>query len=95
MPGRSPRSSAYIEPRFDNVQVSLRQTLDGLRVEEKVDFRNVSEKLGELSGSLERNPDAVMWLLRLKRADMLSFDQAMDVSIYLLLLGKQVGLAGE
>jgi HD-GYP domain-containing protein (c-di-GMP phosphodiesterase class II) len=26
---------------------------------------------------------------------MLSFDQAMDVSIYLLLLGKQVGLAGE
>jgi HD-GYP domain-containing protein (c-di-GMP phosphodiesterase class II) len=98
---KSPRARAfseelaYIEPRFDNVQVSLRQTLDSLRVEEKVDFRNVSEKLGELSGSLERNPDAVMWLMRLKRADMLSFDQAMDVSIYLLLLGKHVGLAGE
>jgi HD-GYP domain-containing protein (c-di-GMP phosphodiesterase class II) len=86
---------AYIEPHFDNVQVSLRQTLENLRVEEKVDFRNVSEKIGELSGSLERNPDAVMWLLRLKRADIHSFDQAMDVSIYLLLLGKHVGLAGE
>ena len=98
---RSPQAKAfseeitYIEPRFNNVQESLRQTLDNLRTQEKVDFENVSEKLGELSGSLDRNPDALMWLLRLKSADENSFDQAMDVGVYLLLLGKQIGMVGE
>lgn len=89
------RELAHIEPRYEELQDSLRKTLSGMKVEEKVDFRDVSEKILDLSGSLQRNPDAVMWLLRLKRADEYSFDQAMDVSVYLLLLGKHVGMVGE
>jgi HD-GYP domain-containing protein (c-di-GMP phosphodiesterase class II) len=90
------RELSYIEPHFDSLQDSLRKTLDGLQVEDKVDFRNIEDKLGELSdSSLMRNPDAVMWLLRLKKADDHSFDQAMDVAVYLLLLGKHVGFTGK
>ena len=89
------RELSYIEPHFDSLQDSLRKTLDGLQVEDKVDFRNIEDKLGELSNSLMRNPDAVMWLLRLKKADDHSFDQAMDVAVYLLLLGKHVGFTGK
>lgn len=89
------RELAYIEPRYESLQDSLRKTLHSMKIEEKVDFRDVSEKITDLSGSLQRNPDALMWLLRLKRADEYSYDQAMDVSVYLLLLGKHVGLVGE
>lgn len=86
---------AYIEPRFDSLQETLHQTLNCLQQEEKVDFQNVADKVQALSGSLERNPDALMWLLRLKSVDQYSFDQAMDVSIYLLLFGKHVGLTED
>ena len=89
------RELTYIEPHYDSLQDSLRKTLDSLQVEDKVDFRNIQDKLGELSDSLMRNPDAVMWLLRLKKADDQSFDQAMDVAVYLLLLGKHVGFTGQ
>lgn len=86
---------ALVEPQFEDLQHSLHRTMDALKVEDQVDFRQVSEQLEDLSGSLSRNPDALMWLLRLKNADSPSFDQAMNVSIYLLLLGKHVGLAGD
>ena len=85
----------YIEPTFENFQVSLHKTLNNLQVEDKIDVATLSGRLGELSDSLNRNPDAVMWLMRLKRADESSFDQAVDVSVYLLLLGKHIGLTGD
>jgi HD-GYP domain-containing protein (c-di-GMP phosphodiesterase class II) len=85
----------YIEPKFEDVQQTLRKTLDSVQLEDKVDFRNLSEKLDDLSSSLQRNPDALMWLLRLKSADIHSYDQAMDVAVYLLLLGRHIGLSGE
>jgi DNA-binding IclR family transcriptional regulator len=40
----------------------------------------VREGLHDIAGSLQRNPDAVMWLLRLKQRDEYSFDHAMDVA---------------
>lgn len=47
-----------------------------------------------MAGSLRRTPDALMWLSRLKRLDDYSFDHAMDVSIYLLLLASHIGWRG-
>lgn len=88
------RGLAQAEPRFDALQQALCKTLDSVKVEEKVDFRELSSHIKDLAGSLERHPDAVMWLLRLKSLDDYSFDQSMDVSVYLLLIGKHVGLSG-
>lgn len=84
----------HIEPRFDGLQMALQKTFQSIMTEREIDFSSVREGIRDLSGSLQRNPDALMWLLRLKRKDQYSFDHAMDVSVYLLMLGSHIGWRG-
>ncbi len=86
---------AYIEPRFDEFQTALQSTFQGIVAEQQIDTRHVREGLHDISGSLQRNPDALMWLLRLRRVDQYSFDHAVDVGVYLLLFGNHVGWRGQ
>lgn len=85
----------YIEPRFDDFQSTLQNTFQNVVAEQVADLRSVCEGLHDISGSLKRNPDAMMWLLRLRRIDQYSFDHAVDVAVYLLLLGNHVGWRGQ
>lgn len=89
------RELAYIEPRYDGLQRALQQTLQHVSAELHFDFGNVREGVRDVAGSLQRNPDAVMWLLRLKSMDQYSFDHAMDVSVHALLLGGHIGWRGQ
>lgn len=85
----------FIEPRFDEFQSVLHSTFQHVAAEQNVDLRNVRDGVHDISGSLKRNPDALMWLLRLKRADQYSFDHAIEVSVYLLLLATHIGWRGQ
>jgi len=89
------RELSYIEPRYDSLLQSLQQTFRQVTAELHVDFGNVREGVRDLAGSLQRNPDAVMWLLRLKSLDQYSFDHAMDVTVHALLLGEHIGWRGQ
>ena len=86
---------AYIEPRFDDFQSALQTTFRSIASEQKIDLVSVTEGIRDMSGSLKRNPDALMWLLQLRRIDQYSFDHAIDVAVYLLLLGNHVGWRGQ
>jgi HD-GYP domain-containing protein (c-di-GMP phosphodiesterase class II) len=88
------RELSCIEPRFDDFQSALQVTFRSIASEQKVDLASVTEGIRDMSGSLKRNPDALMWLLQLRRVDQYSFDHAMDVAVYLLLLGNHVGWRG-
>lgn len=85
----------HIEPRFDALTKDLKRTFEHMRAERSFDLENVREGVGEVAESLQRNPDAVMWLLRLKNVDQYSFDHAMDVSVNLLLFGTHIGFRGQ
>lgn len=85
----------FIEPRFDEFQSALHTTFQHVEAQQCVDLRNVREGIRDMSGSLKRNPDALMWLLHLKRVDQYSFDHAVDVAVYLLMLGNHVGWRGQ
>lgn len=89
------RELEIIEPRFDDLQSALEKTFNAVTQEKQIDIDSVREGVRDMSGSLQRNPDALMWLLRLKRQDEYSFDHAMDVSVYLLLLGTHIGWRGH
>lgn len=85
----------HIEPRFDALVDNLKQTFKQVQAEHPLDLENVRGGVAEVAESLQRNPDAVMWLLRLKNVDQYSFDHAMDVSVNLLLFGGHVGFRGQ
>lgn len=85
------RELACIEPRYDELADALQLAFDTFAEGRTVEIRPMREGLRHIAGSLQRNADAVMWLLRLKRRDQYSFDHAMDVSITMILLGSHIG----
>lgn len=84
----------YIEPRFDDLQNALQRSFQAISAEKQIDMGSVREGVRDMSGSLRRNPDALLWLLRLKRLDQYSYDHAMDVAVNLLMLGTHIGWRG-
>ncbi len=46
----------------------------------------------EMAASVERNPEALLWLTRLRTTDQYSYDHAVDVSVHLMVFGKFLGL---
>lgn len=89
------RELSHIEPRLEDLQGALQRTFQAVSVEKDIDLNGLREGVRDISGSLQRNPDALMWLLRLKRLDQYSFDHAMDVAVYLMLLGTHIGWRGH
>lgn len=85
------RELACVEPHFDEFAVALRQAMTALQHDGELDLHAIRDNIREVAGSLRRNADAVMWLLRLKRQDEYSFDHALDVSVTMLLVGIHIG----
>lgn len=88
------REIVHIEPRYEALQHALQQTFQRAKAEQGCDLGQLREGVGDLAGSLRRNPDALMWLLRLKTVDDYSFDHAMEVAVHALLLGNHLGWRG-
>lgn len=89
------RELARIEPQYDILANALQDAFKLFSDGQEIDIALIREGLSEIAGSLQRNPDAVMWLLRLKQNDHYSFDHAMDVAVNMLLLGTHVGWRDE
>ncbi len=85
---------AYIEPRYELLTNSLFDAFDVIARGKELDLVSIRAGLRDIAGSLQRNPDAVLWLLRLKRRDEYSFDHAMDVAVTMLMLGSHIGWRG-
>lgn len=83
-----------IEPRYELLTNSLFDAFEVLAKGKDVDLVSIRAGLRDIAGSLQRNPDAVLWLLRLKRRDEYSFDHAMDVAVTMLMLGSHIGWRG-
>lgn len=89
------RELEFIEPRYDELNRALERSFEAVIQDKQIDLDGVREGVRDMSGSLLRNPDALMWLLRLKRQDEYSFDHSMDVAVYMLLLGSHIGWRGQ
>lgn len=89
------RELTYIEPRYDQLSTSLNQAFDTFAKGKDVDLQSVREGVRDMSGSLARNPDAVMWIMRLKQRDEYAFDHAMDVAVTMMMVGVHIGWRGQ
>ena len=78
----------YSAPLVDDVKgklQSIRQSIDA-NVSDKI--KAVVELVSEMAASVERNPDAMIWLTRLRSSDEYSYDHAVDVSVHLMVLSR-------
>ena len=95
---------AKIYPVFEKAQIATREIFEALAQDQEIDLSNVNESLDSMVESIERNPDALIWLAKLKQTDDYAYNHALNVSIMLMALAsfmalskkqvKDLGLAG-
>ena len=95
---------AKIYPVFEKSQIATREIFEALAQDQEIDLSNVNESLDSMVESIERNPDALIWLAKLKQTDDYAYNHALNVSIMLMALAtfmalpkkqvKDLGLAG-
>ena len=95
---------AIIYPVYEKSQIATKEIFEALAQGQKIDLTNVNESLNSMVDSIERNPDALIWLAKLKQTDDYAYNQALNVSITLMALAsfmslpkkqvKELGLAG-
>lgn len=82
----------YSAPVIDDVHRTLESIRQGTDSAGNIDLTRVSGLVNEMAAGVQRNPDAMLWLTRLKITDQYSYDHAVDVSVHLMVFGRFLGL---
>ena len=73
----------------------IRDVVEDLRRERHIDLDKVTEVIDAMVDSVGKNPDALLWLTKLKSRDSYSYDHGIDVAVYLLAFGRHLGYPKE
>jgi HD-GYP domain len=72
----------------------LRETQLAIDSNVAIDVPQINGLVGEMAAGVQRNPDALLWLSRLKRTDQYAYDHAVNVSVHAMVFARFVGLSG-
>ena len=81
----------YSAPIIEDVHRALESIRNAADSNGNIDLSRVQGLVDEMAAGVERNPDAMLWLTRLKKTDQYSYDHAVDVSVHLMVLGRFLG----
>ncbi|KAA8981999.1 HD-GYP domain-containing protein [Halospina sp. K52047b] len=82
-----------VQPVLDNVEKALGRVNEMLAAgHNEVDVEEVSSVARTMAESVARNPDALLWLSRVQSRDDYTYRHSLNISIWALLLGRQLGL---
>lgn len=85
----------YSAPIIDDVKKSLKKIREAIASTETISLNEVGAQVAEMARGVERNPDAMIWLARLRSTDEYSYDHALDVSIHLMVFSRFLGLPAK
>lgn len=83
-----PRASKAL----DNLLNDITDIFDKAADSGKLDAVRLKTSADPIVGSIARNPDACLWLGRLKQHDEYSYQHSLSVAIWAVALGRQIGL---
>ncbi|MGM0450565.1 MAG: HD-GYP domain-containing protein [Pseudomonadota bacterium] len=82
-----------VQPVLDNVEKALDRVSETLASgSSQVDVDQISSVARTMAESVARNPDALLWLSRVQSRDDYTYRRSLNISIWALLLGRQLGL---
>lgn len=82
----------YSAQFIDDIQLSLRNLGNSLQADQPADLMCISGQVSKVADGVARNPEAILWLTRLKTTDDYSYDHAVDVSVHLMVFARFLGL---
>jgi hypothetical protein len=69
----------------------LENLVHDVRLGKSFDVERVEEIVDDMVDSIVRNPDALMWVARLREQDIATYGHGLQVSVYLTSFGRHIG----
>ncbi len=69
----------------------LEKLISDIRLGQSFEVERVEEIVGDMVESIVRNPDAMMWIARLREQDIGTYGHGLQVSVYLTAFGRHLG----
>ncbi len=82
-------------PLVDRAQSLLAQIAQDVQRSLNPDLERLRGVVSEMVLSVARNPDALLWLARLRQTDQYSYDHSLDVAAHVMIFGRYLGLGDE
>jgi HD-GYP domain-containing protein (c-di-GMP phosphodiesterase class II) len=80
---------------FSQVETLSRQLVDDIHAGRLFSVDELEEVIDDVVGSALRSPDALMLVTRLKQQDVAIYGHSLQVAVYLVALGRHLGLPSE
>ncbi len=82
-------------PAYEAAQTTVEQLVADVQQNLRPDMERVRANVEDMMQSVVRNPDALLWLTRLKRTDQYAYDHALDVSVLLMVFARSLGMTAH
>ncbi len=82
-------------PLVERAQSLLVQIAQDVQRSLNPDLERLRGVVSEMVLSVARNPDALLWLARLRKTDQYSYDHSLDVAAHVMIFGRYLGLGDE
>ena len=69
----------------------LEKLVHDIRAGDMLDIEEIEEVVNDMVESIVRNPDALMWVARLREEDITTYGHGLQVAVYLTAFGRQLG----
>ncbi len=79
--------------QFKAMSINIENLINNLTKGKKLDLKKIKESTKQMVESVIRNPDAILWLMRLKQSDDYMYKHSLRCSILAIAFGRQLGLA--
>lgn len=76
---------------YDRTSEVLRKIASDVWAGHPVEIARVEEVVDEMVESMVRNPDALMWVARLREQDITTYGHGLQVAVYLVAFGRHLG----
>lgn len=77
---------------LDSLSGTVETMFDGLEQGEKLNLLSIKGAVEPMIDSVTRNPDACIWLARLKQVDEYTYQHSVAASVWAVVMGRQLGL---
>ncbi|HET8706370.1 MAG TPA: HD-GYP domain-containing protein, partial [Pseudomonadales bacterium] len=77
---------------FTDLHVCVSDMIKRLENKVSLEVKEIKEALNPMIESVVRNPDACIWLARMKNQDSYTYKHSMATSVWAVALGRQIGL---
>ncbi|NCF09462.1 MAG: DUF3391 domain-containing protein [Gammaproteobacteria bacterium] len=78
-----------------NLDKVVESMVQDIQVDKKVDADSIKPAVHDMVESVIRNPDALLWLTKLRSIDTYAYDHAIDTSVLAVMFGRHLGLSRD